>query len=337
MTRFLVTGGAGFIGSAFVRAAINEGHEVLIVDKMTYAANIKNLRPVADSDLLDVAEFDICEQDKLLSVLKVFKPDSILNFAAESHVDRSIENPMAFIQTNIVGTFSLLEASRHYIRDATAPDNFRFLHVSTDEVFGSLELQQQNIFCESTPYDPRSPYSASKASSDHMVRAWYHTYNFPAMITNCSNNYGPYHHPEKLIPKTITNALQGLKLPIYGTGQNIRDWLYVDDHISALMSVVKRGTVGSTYVIGGMQEMSNIDLVNTICELLDEEIPIVGKTYSSLVTFVEDRPGHDVRYAINPRKIMTELDWMPNISLREGLRSTVRWYIDNQEWWKSYK
>ena len=329
--KVLVTGGAGFIGSAVVRLAVARGHKVINLDALTYAANLENLASVARSDLYTFEQCDIRDRASLDHVFSTHNPDIIMHLAAESHVDRSIDAPTDFIETNITGTFNLLEAARaNWIRRGK-PDSFRFHHISTDEVFGSLG--RTGTFCESTPYDPRSPYSASKAASDHLVRAWGETYGLPVLITNCSNNYGPYHFPEKLIPVVILNALHGRPIPVYGAGENIRDWLYVDDHAEALLAVVTRGQVGRTYAIGGENEARNIDLVQMICALMDEMHP-AGAPHARLITFVTDRPGHDARYAIDPSRIKAELGWRPSVSLQEGLRKTVRWYLANEAWWQ---
>jgi dTDP-glucose 4,6-dehydratase len=330
--KLLITGGAGFIGSAVVRQAVWAGHEVVNVDALTYASCLENVAEVADSPAYRFEHVDIRDSDALARVLTTHRPDAVMHLAAESHVDRSIDGPGAFIDTNVMGTYTLLQAARGYWEGQGRPSNFRFHHISTDEVFGSLG--QTGQFTEETPYDPRSPYSASKAASDHLVRAWYHTFGLPVVLTNCSNNYGPYHFPEKLIPVVILNALAGKQIPVYGTGDNVRDWLYVEDHADALLTVLQRGQVGRSYSIGGENEVSNIDLVRKICAVLDEMHP-TGAPHDQLITFVADRPGHDLRYAIDPSRMREELGWRPSVTLEEGLRKTVRWYLDNQDWWRA--
>jgi dTDP-glucose 4,6-dehydratase len=329
--KLLVTGGAGFIGSAVVRLAVARGHEMVNLDAMTYAANAANVASVAGSNLYSFEHADIRDRAALDRVLALHRPDAVMHLAAESHVDRSIDGPADFIQTNITGTFNLLEAARAYWTAKGKPVGFRFHHISTDEVFGSLGPEGQ--FTEETPYDPRSPYSASKAASDHLVRAWAETYGLPVVLTNCSNNYGPYHFPEQLIPVAILNALQGRPIPVYGKGENVRDWLYVEDHADALLLVLQMGAVGRSYNIGGENERRNIDLVRTICALLDEMAP-KATPYADQITFVTDRPGHDARYAIDPTRIRDELGWRPSVTVEEGLRRTVRWYLDNADWWQ---
>ena len=333
--RILVTGGAGFIGSAVIRHIIeNTHHHVLNVDKLTYAGNLESLRSIEKSERYKFSQTDICDQVVLERIFHEFQPDSVMHLAAESHVDRSIDGPAAFIQTNIVGTYSLLEAARKYWLSLTldAKEAFRFHHISTDEVYGDLE-GTTDLFTETTPYTPSSPYSASKASSDHLVRAWQRTYGLPTIVTNCSNNYGPYHFPEKLIPLVILNALDAKPLPIYGKGDQIRDWLFVEDHARALYQVVTEGVVGETYNIGGHNEKQNIEVVKTICKILDELKPqSTGQKYETLITFVKDRPGHDLRYAIDAAKIEKELGWTPQETFETGIRKTVAWYLNNLDW-----
>ncbi|TRO12163.1 dTDP-glucose 4,6-dehydratase [Ectopseudomonas mendocina] len=335
--RILVTGGAGFIGSALIRHLIqNTEHEVLNLDKLTYAGNLESLTPVDDNPRYRFVQGDIGDSECVAAILAEFQPDAIMHLAAESHVDRSIDGPAAFIQTNIVGTYSLLESTRAYWLGLSAERKaaFRFHHISTDEVYGDLH-GVDDLFTETTPYAPSSPYSASKAASDHLVRAWQRTYGLPVLLTNCSNNYGPYHFPEKLIPLMILNALAGKPLPVYGNGQQVRDWLYVEDHARALLKVVSEGKVGETYNIGGHNEQKNLDVVRAICALLEELAPQkpAGIThYEDLITYVRDRPGHDQRYAIDASKIERELGWVPQETFETGLRKTVQWYLDNLDW-----
>ena len=333
--KILVTGGAGFIGSAVVRLAIARGHQVVNVDALTYAACLENVASVADDPNYAFEHADICDAAAMTRIFEAHRPDQVMHLAAESHVDRSIDGPGAFLQTNVIGTFTLLQAARAYWDGAGRPDAFRFLHISTDEVFGSLPDDPTVKFTETTAYDPRSPYSASKASSDHLVRAWHETYGLPVLLTNCSNNYGPFHFPEKLIPVVILNALAGRDLPIYGDGSNIRDWLYVEDHADALLRVLEAGQVGRSYNVGGENERTNLDLVKTICAILDEMRPKTSGAYADQITFVADRPGHDQRYAIDPKRIREELGWRPSVTVDEGLRKTVRWYLDNTAWWQA--
>ncbi|AUH65681.1 dTDP-glucose 4,6-dehydratase [Paracoccus zhejiangensis] len=329
--KILVTGGAGFIGSAVVRLAVARGHEVVNLDALTYAANLANVAPVAESNLYSFEEADIRDRAALDRIFSTHNPDVVMHLAAESHVDRSIDGPGAFIETNILGTYNLLEAARANWISQGRPESFRFHHISTDEVFGSLGETGQ--FTEETPYDPRSPYSASKAGSDHLVRAWHETYGLPVVLTNCSNNYGPYHFPEKLVPVVILKALAGKPIPVYGDGGNIRDWLYVEDHAVALLLVAEKGELGRSYNIGGENEARNIDLVRTICAHMDEMNP-AGAPHERLITFVTDRPGHDRRYAIDPTRIRDELGWRPSVTVEEGLRRTVSWYLENRDWWE---
>ncbi|WP_298065506.1 dTDP-glucose 4,6-dehydratase [uncultured Acinetobacter sp.] len=333
--RILVTGGAGFIGSCVVRHIIkNTNDEVLNLDKLTYAGNLESLNEISENPRYQFQQADICDTDKLEIIFNTFKPTAVMHLAAESHVDRSIDGPAAFIETNIVGTYTLLEATRKYWQslDESQKMAFRFHHISTDEVYGDLE-GTTDLFTEKTSYAPSSPYSASKASSDHLVRAWQRTYGLPTIVTNCSNNYGPYHFPEKLIPLVILNALDGKPLPIYGKGNQIRDWLFVEDHAQALYQVVTQGKVGETYNIGGHNEKQNIEVVKTICKILDELKPQANaQPYENLITFVKDRPGHDLRYAIDATKIERELDWRPQETFETGIRKTVMWYLENLEW-----
>lgn len=335
--RVLVTGGAGFIGSAVVRHIIqNTADTVLNLDKLTYAGNTESLASISDNPRYRFERADICDRGALDRLLAEFQPQAIMHLAAESHVDRSIDGPAAFIETNIVGTYTLLEATRAYWDSLSAPEKaaFRFHHISTDEVYGDLD-GPEDLFTETTPYAPSSPYSASKASSDHLVRAWRRTYGLPTLVTNCSNNYGPYHFPEKLIPHIILKAIQGKPLPVYGDGKQIRDWLYVEDHARALYTVMRAGAVGETYNIGGHNEKQNIEVVRAICALLDELHPQSPVTpHAQLIQFVTDRPGHDRRYAIDAGKIERELGWVPEESFESGLRKTVQWYLDNRQWWQ---
>ena len=339
MKKILITGGAGFIGSAVVRHLINDtAHQVMNLDKLTYAGNIESLAPVAESERYKFSQADICERSALDRVFAEFQPDIIMHLAAESHVDRSIEGPADFIETNIVGTYQLLEAARAYWSQLSDERRaaFRFHHISTDEVYGDLE-GTDDLFTETTPYAPSSPYSASKASSDHLVRAWHRTFGLPVVLTNCSNNYGPYHFPEKLIPHMILNALSGKDLPVYGKGNQIRDWLFVEDHARALVLVATTAAVGETYNIGGHNEKQNLEVVHTLCELLEElhpEKPASIANYKDLITFVKDRPGHDLRYAIDASKIERELGWKPQETFETGLRKTVLWYLENRDWWQ---
>ena len=330
--KLLVTGGAGFIGSAVVRQAVAQGHAVVNVDVLTYAACLANVDSVASSPLYAFEQADICDRAAMDRILAAHQPDAIMHLAAESHVDRSIDGPGDFIHTNITGTYTLLEAARAYWTGKGKPEGFRFHHISTDEVFGTLGAT--GTFTEDTPYAPNSPYSASKAASDHLVRAWHETYGLPVVMTNCSNNYGPFHFPEKLIPVVILKALAGAPIPVYGAGENVRDWLYVEDHADALLTVVQKGVLGRSYNIGGENEARNIDLVRSLCAILDEKRP-GNAPYAEQITFVTDRPGHDARYAIDPTRIRTELGWRPSVTLEEGLEKTVQWYLDNKDWWRA--
>ena len=334
--RILVTGGAGFIGSALVRHLVRDTpHEVLNLDKLTYAGNLASLEPIANAPRYSFVQADICDAAAVAKAIADYRPDVITHLAAESHVDRSIDGPAEFIQTNVVGTFTMLSAALEHWRtlDEEAKAAFRFHHISTDEVFGSLG--EDGFFTEETPYDPHSPYSASKASSDHLVRAWHDTYGLPVLITNCSNNYGPYHFPEKLIPLMIIKALAGDALPVYGQGLNVRDWLYVEDHARALTAVFERGVPGQSYIIGGRAERKNIEVVTRICETLDAIRPRAdGKSYREQLTYVADRPGHDHRYAIDPGKIERELGWTAQESFDSGIERTILWYLDNEQWWR---
>jgi dTDP-glucose 4,6-dehydratase len=332
--KLLVTGGAGFIGSAVVRLAIARGHNVVNLDALTYAACLDNVASVADSPAYAFEQADIRDRAALDRIFAAHEPDAVMHLAAESHVDRSIDGPGDFIETNITGTYNMLEAARAYWTTAGKPAAFRFHHISTDEVFGSLPADPSVKFTEDTPYDPRSPYSASKAASDHLVRAWHETYGLPVVLTNCSNNYGPYHFPEKLVPVIILNALAGKALPIYGDGSNIRDWLFVEDHADALLLVLEKGALGRSYNIGGENERTNLDLVRTLCAILDDLRPKTSGSYADQITFVTDRPGHDARYAIDPSRIRAELGWRPSVTVEQGLRRTVQWYLDHEAWWK---
>ncbi len=330
--KILVTGGAGFIGSAVVRLAVARGHEVINLDALTYAACLDNVAPVVSSNLYTFEKADIRDRAALDTILARHQPDAILHLAAESHVDRSIDGPGTFIETNVTGTFTLLDAARAHWEARGRPEGFRFHHVSTDEVYGTLG--DTGLFTEDSPYAPNSPYSASKAASDHLVRAWHETYGLPVLLTNCSNNYGPFHFPEKLIPVVILKALAGEPIPVYGTGENIRDWLYVEDHADALLCVLETGQVGRSYNIGGHNERRNIDLVRTICALLDARRPDAAP-HDRLIRFVADRPGHDRRYAIDASRIEAELGWRPSVTVEEGLARTVDWFLANEDWWRA--
>jgi dTDP-glucose 4,6-dehydratase len=330
--KILVTGGAGFIGSAVVRQAIAAGHSVVNLDALTYAACLDNVADVSNSPAYVFENADIRDRSALDRIFGDHKPDAVMHLAAESHVDRSIDSPQDFIETNITGTYNMLEAARSYWAGQGKPDAFRFHHISTDEVFGTLG--ETGLFTEDTPYAPNSPYSASKAASDHLVRAWYETYGLPIVMSNCSNNYGPYHFPEKLVPVVILKALAGAPIPVYGVGANVRDWLYVEDHADALLTVLQKGRVGRSYNIGGENEARNIDLVQMICAILDKMRP-GNRPYSEQIAFVTDRPGHDARYAIDPTRIRSELGWRPSVTLEQGLEKTVQWYLDNEDWWRT--
>jgi len=330
--KIIVTGGAGFIGSSLVRMIINQtDHQVVNIDKLTYAGHVESLKQIEASERYTFEQVDICDTEEINRIFNEFQPDAIMHLAAESHVDRSIDGSAEFIKTNVNGTHTLLEVAKRYWQklEGDRKENFRFLHVSTDEVYG--ELGETGFFTEETPYDPRSPYSSSKASSDHLVRAWYHTYGLPTIITNCSNNYGPYQFPEKLIPVVILKALQGKDIPVYGKGDNVRDWLYVDDHANALLKVIESGVPGETYNIGGHNEKQNIEVVHTICDTLDELVPKEAK-YKEQISFVTDRPGHDFRYAIDASKIEKELGWTPEETFDSGIKKTIQWYLKNMNW-----
>ncbi len=332
--RVLVTGGAGFIGSAVVRQAIAAGHEVLNLDILSYAACLDNVASVADSPLYSFLEADIRDRAAMDAAIAGFAPDAIMHLAAESHVDRSIDGPDAFVTTNVLGTATLLEAARAWWMAQGRPEGFRFHHISTDEVYGTLG--ETGMFTEDTAYAPRSPYAASKAGSDHLVSAWHETFGLPVVISNCSNNYGPYQFPEKLIPVVILNALEGRPIPVYGQGLQVRDWLYVEDHADALLTILQRGELGRSYNVGGENERRNIDLVTTICAILDRLRP-GAKPYAEQIEYVTDRPGHDMRYAIDPSRIREELGWRPSVTIEQGLEKTVQWYLDNQSWWQALR
>ena len=332
--KILVTGGAGFIGSAVVRLAIARGYSVVNLDALTYAGCLENVASVAQHSNYAFQKADIRNRKLLDAIFSNHSPDMVMHLAAETHVDRSIDDPIDFFETNVSGTLHLLEAACTYWKASGKPDAFRFHHISTDEVFGSLPNDPSLKFTEDTPYSPRSPYSASKASSDHLVRAWHETYDLPVVLTNCSNNYGPYHFPEKLVPVIILNAIAEKPLPIYGNGGNIRDWLYVEDHAAALLLVLEKGAVGRSYNIGGENERTNFELVQMLCKILDRLRPRTKGSYAELITFVEDRPGHDARYAIDPSRIRNELGWRPSVTVEQGLEKTVQWYLDREDWWK---
>ena len=335
--KILITGGAGFIGSAVCRHLVGDlGMSAVNVDKLTYAANLDSLKPIADSPLYSFYKQDICDREAMLSIMRHEGVNAVMHLAAESHVDRSIDGPAVFIETNVMGTYALLEAARaHWTELEGAPrDSFRFHHISTDEVFGGLPYDG-SLFTETTPYAPTSPYSASKAASDHLVRAWHHTFGLPVVLSNCSNNYGPYHFPEKLVPLVILNALEGKPLPVYGKGENVRDWLHVEDHARALALIATKGVVGQSYNVGGRSELTNLAVVESICDTLDEQRPRAdGTSRRGLITFVKDRPGHDRRYAIDCSKIEAELGWQPSRTFAEGLADTVTWYLNNEDWWR---
>jgi dTDP-glucose 4,6-dehydratase len=332
--RILVTGGAGFIGSAVCRHMVRAGHHVVNVDKLTYAGNLESLTDLEGSSRYSFHRADICDEQRMLDILRAERIDRIMHLAAESHVDRSIDGPAIFLKTNVMGTFRLLDAALQHWRGLGEPEDFRFHHISTDEVFGDLPFDE-GVFTEETPYAPSSPYSASKAASDHLVRAWNETYGLPVVLSNCSNNYGPYHFPEKLVPLTILNGLEGKKLPVYGKGANVRDWLYVDDHARALELVIMNGRTGESYNVGGRAERTNLEVVETICDILDRKRPLPdGGSRRALISFVDDRPGHDRRYAIDPAKIESELGWRAAESFESGLEKTVDWYLGNEWWWR---
>ena len=333
--KLLITGGAGFIGSAVVRLAVARGYEVVNIDALTYAACLDNVVSVNNSSAYAFEHVNICDRAALDRVFETHQPHAVMHLAAESHVDRSIDAPGDFIATNVMGTYNMLEAARSYWVAQGKPASFRFHHISTDEVFGSLPSDPSVLFTEDTAYDPRSPYSASKASSDHLVSAWAETYGLPVLLTNCSNNYGPFHFPEKLVPVIILNALAGKSLPIYGDGSNIRDWLYVEDHADALLTVLEKGVVNRSYNIGGENERTNLELVQTLCAILDDLCARTSGRYADQITYVADRPGHDARYAIDPSRIREELGWRPSVTVEEGLRKTVQWYLDNEAWWRA--
>ena len=330
----LITGGAGFIGSAVVRLAISRGHRIINLDALTYAANLESLASISDHPNYLFVKMNIRDHENLDAIFSKHKPDAVMHLAAESHVDRSIDEPTNFVETNIIGTFNILEASRKHWQEQGCPDEFRFHHISTDEVYGSLPSDPNARFTESTPYDPRSPYSASKASSDHLVRAWHETYGLPVILTNCSNNFGPYQFPEKLIPVVILSALSEKSIPVYGSGKNIRDWLYVDDHANALLLALEKGKSGRSYNIGNENERTNLEVVKTVCSILDRLHPRKKGQYADLITFVTDRPGHDARYSIDPSRFRNELGWQTTFTFEKNLEKTVQWYLDNRDWWQ---
>lgn len=332
--RLLITGGAGFIGSAVVRLAVARGFEVINVDALTYAGSLSNVETVSRHTKHSFVHADICDSASLDEILSTNKPDAILHLAAETHVDRSIDSPGEFVRTNILGTFNLLDAALSYWINRGRPENFRFHHISTDEVFGSLPADREIKFTEETPYEPRSPYAASKASSDHLVRAWHETYGLPVLLSNCSNNYGPYQFPEKLIPLMLLSALDWRPLTIYGDGGNVRDWLHVEDHASALLHILQEGQIGRSYNVGGESERTNLQIVTKLCLILDRLKPSERGSYSNLITFVKDRPGHDQRYAIDTSRLQNELSWRPTFTIDAGLEHTITWYLENEEWWR---